>query len=146
MYLTDVCRYDEDQSAWKSVLEYNPDVWVWTGDASYNDDKPFPFYDIDATVSSMEDRYNKVKTSHWYSQLVKSTPITGVWVESYTYHSSDPERMTMITARMMEIADTNSKMIARGYFYNFWTKIPAVIDGSMMGSTPVLFWVLQGSK
>eukprot|EP01118_Nematostelium_gracile_P019825 TRINITY_DN9359_c0_g1_i1.p1 TRINITY_DN9359_c0_g1~~TRINITY_DN9359_c0_g1_i1.p1 ORF type:complete len:404 (+),score=84.71 TRINITY_DN9359_c0_g1_i1:1-1212(+) len=81
-------QYDEDQSIWKSIVDYDPQLWIWLGDVSYNDDKEYGFIDVPATVESMKDRYAKVKASPLYQKLRNSTMITGIW-DDHDYGKND---------------------------------------------------------
>jgi len=81
-------QYDEDQSIWKAIVDYKPQLWIWTGDASYNDDKKYFIVDYPATIDQMKERYQKVKESADYNKLLQISPITGIW-DDHDYGKND---------------------------------------------------------
>jgi alkaline phosphatase D len=63
-------REDQDQSYWNKILEKNPNVWIWLGDAIYADTK-----DLDLFKS----KYQKLLTNPHYSKFSSQVQITGTW-------------------------------------------------------------------
>lgn len=61
---------DEDQSYWDKILEKNPNVWIWLGDAIYADTK-----DLDLFKS----KYNMLLNNPHYSKFSSQVQITGTW-------------------------------------------------------------------
>lgn len=70
---------EEDQSYWNKILEKNPNVWIWLGDAIYADTK-----DLDLFKS----KYQKLLTNPHYSKFSSQVQITGTW-DDHDYGEND---------------------------------------------------------
>ena len=80
------------QTIWKAVIDRNPDLWIWTGDATYLDYKNFDmFSDWDVwkqllfyhfppgDPNDFEQIWKETYENSDYKILEKMCPIIGVW-------------------------------------------------------------------
>ncbi len=68
-----------EQPLWKSIIETEPDVFIWGGDNIYADTD-----DMD----KMKAEYDKIKTQPDYVKLASMTPIIGTW-DDHDYGKND---------------------------------------------------------
>ncbi len=61
---------NEAQPLWPSVLQSDPDLWLWLGDNIYADTKD---------TAQMRLMYQKQLQNPGYSKLLKKVPVTGIW-------------------------------------------------------------------
>eukprot|EP01134_Creolimax_fragrantissima_P006551 CFRG6551T1 len=77
------------QPVWPRVLEYDPQVWVWLGDAVYADKRNFAFNWQSTDVEVMQSTWDTQKNHDGYKQLVKhDTQIIGTW-DDHDYGIND---------------------------------------------------------
>lgn len=74
--------HNRDQSIWKSIINANPDIFVWLGDVVYADTMKIPLIGQATPIPEMRAKFDAQKNSPLYSQLRSKTPIVGVWVRS----------------------------------------------------------------
>lgn len=70
---------DEDQGYWDKILEKNPNVWIWLGDAIYADTKDLDLF---------KTKYQKLLTNPHYSKFSSQVQITGTW-DDHDYGEND---------------------------------------------------------
>ena len=73
-------EHDKDQKIWKSIIDANPDLFVWLGDVIYGDSESLPMVWSSSSLEKMAEKLELQKTSPLYSQLRSTTPIVGIWV------------------------------------------------------------------
>lgn len=73
-------KHDKDQSIWRSILNVNPDLFVWLGDIVYADDPIFPLIWVSNPPEKMAEKYRLQKNHVDYRSLREKAPIVGVWV------------------------------------------------------------------
>jgi alkaline phosphatase D len=61
---------DNPQEIWKSVLQQNPQLWIWLGDNIYADT---------LNMSVMEEKYQHQKSNPDYQKLLATCPVIGTW-------------------------------------------------------------------
>lgn len=106
------CDHPEySHDIWKTIVSRNPDLWIWTGDATYLDYNQFDMqssgytwnylvYGINSSdPSTFNDtwRNKSVKTNKYYKQLEQQCPIIGIWDDhdyginngNFTYQHKD---------------------------------------------------------
>eukprot|EP01120_Amphizonella_sp_Union-15-10_P008581 TRINITY_DN310_c0_g1_i1.p1 TRINITY_DN310_c0_g1~~TRINITY_DN310_c0_g1_i1.p1 ORF type:complete len:307 (+),score=42.77 TRINITY_DN310_c0_g1_i1:79-999(+) len=72
-------RHDLNQSAWTSIINYQPQIWIWLGDVVYTDRQYFPSFWASSPIELVQTIYSAQKSSLPYSTLDKTVPIVGVW-------------------------------------------------------------------
>eukprot|EP01117_Protostelium_nocturnum_P017851 TRINITY_DN7342_c0_g1_i1.p1 TRINITY_DN7342_c0_g1~~TRINITY_DN7342_c0_g1_i1.p1 ORF type:complete len:414 (-),score=96.20 TRINITY_DN7342_c0_g1_i1:31-1272(-) len=68
-----------NQPIWKSIIDYNPDVFVWLGDVVYLDTMPFPLVFVPSTMERNKEQYLKQKNNKSYRELADNVRVLGVW-------------------------------------------------------------------
>ncbi|WP_242927404.1 alkaline phosphatase D family protein [Pontibacter vulgaris] len=61
---------NEAQPLWPSVLESDPDLWLWLGDNIYADTQD---------TARLRSMYQQQLQNSGYSKLLKKVPVTGIW-------------------------------------------------------------------
>lgn len=68
-----------NQQTFKSISDYNPDLFIWLGDAVYADEFSwFRFYPA-RNLTRWKGKYDEVKNLNEYQELASKSMITGVW-------------------------------------------------------------------
>jgi alkaline phosphatase D len=70
---------DRPQPLWQSIVDLQPDLFIWGGDNVYADTDD---------MAKMKADYEKVRKHPVYSQLAAKTPITGTW-DDHDYGKND---------------------------------------------------------
>lgn len=78
-------------SLWKSVLSFHPDLFIWLGDAIYADRGSLPFSSKIADPIVWKSKYDSVKSTEYYKDLIQTSMITGVW-DDHDYGKNDADR------------------------------------------------------
>ncbi len=63
-------KEDKPQDMWTSIVQNNPDLWIWLGDIVYADTEDPTF---------LANKFNKLKTNELYKNLLKKTRVIGVY-------------------------------------------------------------------
>eukprot|EP01114_Cavostelium_apophysatum_P010594 TRINITY_DN2450_c0_g1_i1.p1 TRINITY_DN2450_c0_g1~~TRINITY_DN2450_c0_g1_i1.p1 ORF type:complete len:444 (+),score=54.98 TRINITY_DN2450_c0_g1_i1:77-1408(+) len=72
-------KHDLPQEYWDSVVDFNPDLWLWLGDIVYADEQHFPTYWRPSPLEKVTEKYALQKQVPGYQRLRKTCPITGAW-------------------------------------------------------------------
>lgn len=72
-------RQDKPQAYWSTILNHQPDAWIWLGDNIYGDSP-----DMDVLAA----KYAKQKNDPYYQQLLATTAIYGIW-DDHDYGTND---------------------------------------------------------
>lgn len=72
-----------EQPLWKHIERFDPDLWIWLGDAVYHDKQLFPFDAIThgsaPTTEGMKRNYEAQLRNADYKRLISKVPVIGVW-------------------------------------------------------------------
>ena len=71
--------HQRDQNIWGSILEHNPDLWVWLGDNIYADTE---------NMQVMKKKYDAQKNHPQYQEFINQCMITGTW-DDHDYGKND---------------------------------------------------------
>ena len=94
-----------DQPLWEKVLQRNPDLWIWTGDAVYHDSAPnvweenFEMINLHTITDNVKEikvpdpllyskNYDEQLSNPHYFQIMQTTPIIGIW-DDHDYGCND---------------------------------------------------------
>lgn len=73
-------HHDDVQPLWSKIIDQNPDLWIWLGDAVYADTRILPFIWVPSSLENMKDKYDQQKENYEYKALLdRGTPVIGVW-------------------------------------------------------------------
>ena len=72
-------RQSLPQPLWDDIVAQKPDLWIWLGDNIYGDSE---------SMDTLRAKYAVQKANPVYQQLLKSTPIIGVW-DDHDYGVND---------------------------------------------------------
>lgn len=72
-------KHDKAQPLWDKVVEINPDIWIWLGDAVYADTRIFPMMWIPSSLETMKGRFDAQRNNSKYQNLLQTTSVIGVW-------------------------------------------------------------------
>jgi alkaline phosphatase D len=76
---------------WKSVLSFHPDLFLWLGDAIYADRGSFPFSSKITSPTIWKAKYDTVKSTEYYRDLIQTSMITGIW-DDHDYGMNDADK------------------------------------------------------
>ncbi|XP_046846243.1 uncharacterized protein LOC124439979 isoform X2 [Xenia sp. Carnegie-2017] len=72
--------HQQPQPIWKQILQQNPDLWIWLGDAVYGDTRVLPLVWTPSPLALMAKYYRRQKNHPDYQEFLKSNiSILGVW-------------------------------------------------------------------
>jgi len=77
--------HDKPQPIWQSVIETQPDLWIWLGDAVYADTKIIPFVWSPSPIKIMKEKYEAQRNRSEYKKLLSACPVIGVWVKRSSF-------------------------------------------------------------
>ncbi len=72
-------RSDLNQPLWQSIVEENPDLWIWLGDNIYGDTED---------MNKLAANYQRQKNNIEYQKLLTSTSVIGIW-DDHDYGVND---------------------------------------------------------
>ncbi|MDW7692050.1 alkaline phosphatase D family protein [Flammeovirgaceae bacterium SG7u.111] len=72
-------EHRRDQAMWKSVLNQQPQAWVWLGDNVYGDTED---------MSLLKEKYDTQKANPDYTKLRENTKVFGIW-DDHDYGVND---------------------------------------------------------
>ncbi len=74
------CNHEDDnQSYWKSIKAFNPDIWIWLGDNIYGDTED---------MSVLKAKYDMLLADSSYANFVADIPVIGTW-DDHDYGAND---------------------------------------------------------
>lgn len=80
---------DAEQPLWSEIARWDPDYFIWLGDAVYTDTRVRPFSWKPPSIARYSEQLHKMKTSHDYQSFQKRrTKIVGVW-DDHDYGVND---------------------------------------------------------
>ena len=96
-------RQDIAAQLWDDVLINRPDLWIWLGDNIYGDTED---------MEVMREKYMTQKSHAGYQQLIRTTPVYGVW-DDHDYGVNDGGKEYPMKAEskelMMEFLDITAE-------------------------------------
>jgi len=73
-------KHDREQPLWKSIIQQNPDIWIWLGDVVYADTRIVPFIWMASTLDSMKEKFDLQRQRIEYKAFLDTgVPVIGVW-------------------------------------------------------------------
>ncbi len=75
-------KHDMAQPTWESVVQNQPDLWIWLGDIIYGDTE---------NMETLKKKYDAQKLNPTYQQLLKTCPIIGIW-DDHDYGENDGDQ------------------------------------------------------
>lgn len=88
-------RYLKEEDIFKTIIDHNPNLWIWLGNAVYLDKPKFNYFSNTPNSKDWEFvrlLYTKVKNNKYYKQLNEKIPIIGTWGdEEYGILNGDEE-------------------------------------------------------
>lgn len=72
-------KRDKNQSYWQTILNEDPDIWIWGGDNVYGDTD---------NTSILSNKYNEQKNNEHYAYFRSKVPIIGTW-DDHDYGQND---------------------------------------------------------
>ena len=63
---------DESQNYWNTILETDPDLWIWMGDNIYGDSED---------MNILKNKYDKQNNHIEYKEFIRQIPIIGIWYD-----------------------------------------------------------------
>lgn len=80
---------DKEQPLWSHIARWDPDFFLWLGDAVYTDSRQYQFLWVPPSISRYSEQLHKMKYSPDYSSFQKRrTRIIGVW-DDHDYGVND---------------------------------------------------------
>ncbi|CAB3990365.1 Hypothetical predicted protein [Paramuricea clavata] len=81
--------HQRPQPVWKHILQQQPDLWIWLGDAAYGDTRIVPFLWTPSPLPLMASYFRRQKHHPDYQEFLKSnTSIVGIW-DDHDYGMND---------------------------------------------------------
>ncbi|CAB4026594.1 Hypothetical predicted protein, partial [Paramuricea clavata] len=81
--------HQRPQPVWKHILQQQPDLWMWLGDAAYGDTLLVPFIWTPSPLPLMAKYFRRQKLHPDYQEFLKSnTSIVGIW-DDHDYGMND---------------------------------------------------------
>lgn len=71
--------YQSNYEIFSSISKYDPDIYIWLGDAVYADLESWPNPMSEKYLPGWKDQYKTLKSNEHYQKLRNSTRITGIW-------------------------------------------------------------------
>ena len=75
-------RYLKEENIFKTILEHNPNLWIWLGNAVYLDKPKFNYFTSSPELSDwsfIKQLYKNAKNNKYYQELNQKIPILGTW-------------------------------------------------------------------
>jgi alkaline phosphatase D len=75
-------RYLKEEDIFKTILEHNPNLWIWLGNAVYLDKPQFNYFKNTPELSDwnfIKILYKKAKSNKYYQELCQKIPVIGTW-------------------------------------------------------------------
>lgn len=100
-------KHNFPQPIWTSVVQNQPDLWIWLGDIIYGDTE---------NMDTLKKKYDAQKSNPAYHQLQKTCPVIGIW-DDHDYGENDgdknyPKKEESKTL-LMDFLDVPNKTIVR---------------------------------
>ena len=70
------------QPLWESIVQNEPDLWIWLGDNIYGDTK---------NMDGLKRKYDLQNSNKEYQKLLKANPIIGIW-DDHDYGTNDSDK------------------------------------------------------
>ncbi len=75
-------KHDLPQPIWESVIQNQPDLWIWLGDIIYGDTE---------NMETLKKKYDAQKSNIEYQKLVETCPVIGIW-DDHDYGTNDGDK------------------------------------------------------
>ena len=76
---------------WSNIVKYNPELYIWLGDAVYADKMYLPLLFTNSSETAWTKKYEEMRDLEGYRDLVESAMITGVW-DDHDYGRNNANR------------------------------------------------------
>ena len=83
-------KNSKNSELWHSIAKWEPDTFIWLGDAIYPKKVDFPDIFDSSTRVTWESLYLTLKNDPGYSQLLRTSKIYGTW-DDHDFGSNDDE-------------------------------------------------------
>jgi alkaline phosphatase D len=107
---------------YSSLVSWNPDIFIWLGDAIYADKYSFPYSYTPTLLAAWEAKYTSFKCESDYQLLVSSTMITGVW-DDHDYGINDGNKHFPLKSEskrlFLDFLDDGSIRNHEGIYHSF---------------------------
>lgn len=69
----------KNPEVWQTILKYQPELYIWLGDAVYADKMYLPLMFTNSSETVWKAKYEEMRDQGGYKDLVNTTMITGIW-------------------------------------------------------------------